>query len=71
MSDAVNEEQLPQSIYLDFASNAEGNDEKPASSDGIGEVNKSFGKLAPYLLNFALAFIRSLKKMSCRAIYSD
>lgn len=49
---SVNEQPVvsrEQGIYLDFASNTEENEEKPASSDGIGQDNKSFGKLAPLL----------------------
>ncbi|XP_078346103.1 transmembrane channel-like protein 7 isoform X1 [Oculina patagonica] len=42
---SVNEQPVvsrEQGIYLDFASNTEENEEKPASSDGIGQDNKSF-----------------------------
>lgn len=49
-------------IYLDFSSNAEGNEEEPVSSDGLGQVNKSFGKMAPCLLNLRYLFIVSWKK---------
>lgn len=36
-----------QGIYLDFSSNSGENEEKPSSSGGVGQVNKSFGKMAP------------------------
>lgn len=35
-----------QGIYLDFSSNSGENEEKPSSSGGVGQVNKSFGKMA-------------------------
>lgn len=36
-----------QGIYLDFSSNSGENEDKPSSSGGVGQVNKSFGKMAP------------------------
>ena len=48
MSEGVNEESAVNrdpSIYLDFPGE---NGEKPATGDEIGQVNKSFGKLASY-----------------------
>lgn len=55
---AVNRDQ---GIYLDFSSNTEANEEKPVSSDEVGQVNKSFGKMAPYLLNLLQLFYDSRK----------
>ena len=40
-----------QGIYLDFSSGSGENDEKPPSSDGVGQVNKSYGKMVPCLVN--------------------
>lgn len=55
---AVNRDQ---GIYLDFSSNTEANEEKPVSSDEGGQVNKSFGKMAPCLLNLLQLFYDSRK----------
>ena len=40
-----------QGIYLDFSLRSGENEEKPSSSDGVGQVNKSYGKIAPCLVN--------------------
>ena len=40
-----------QGIYLDFGSGSGENEEKPSSSDGVGQINKSYGKMATCLVN--------------------
>ena len=40
-----------QGIYLDFGSGSGENEEKPSSSDGVGQVNKSYGKMVTCLVN--------------------
>ena len=40
-----------QGIYLDFGSGSGENEEKSSSSDGVGQVNKSYGKMATCLVN--------------------
>ena len=34
-----------QGIYLDFSYGTGENEEKPSSSDGVGQSNKNFGKM--------------------------
>lgn len=57
-----------QGIYLDFSSNSGENEEKPSSSGGVGQVNESFGKMAP-ISKLAVVIYSKLKEMERNLLF--